>query len=130
MSNTKFDAAMLGQFIGTDHYYRISPSTVITDGCKYLADESGAYWLMDAIASYLPQFTGREEFISAKLTVTRGSAELVLDNGNGKVLDRQLAGQQQQAPGAGVSQVTEGGRLQGLQACGAPPAPGADPRVS
>ncbi|MBT8583729.1 hypothetical protein G6694_03670 [Polynucleobacter paneuropaeus] len=89
MSNSEFDAAMLGQFTGTEHYYRISPSTVITDGCKFLADEAGSYWLMDAIASYLPQFTGREEFISAKLNVTRGSAELVLDNGNGKVLDRQ-----------------------------------------
>lgn len=84
-----FTTSELDQFTGTEHYYRISPSTVITDGCKYLADHAGAYWLMDAIASYLPQFTGREEFISAKLTVTRGTADLVLDNGNGKVLDRQ-----------------------------------------
>lgn len=89
MTNSQFSAAELNQFTGTEHYYRISPGTVITDGCKYLADHAGAYWLMDAIASYLPQFTGREEFISAKLTVVRGVADLILDNGNGKVLDRQ-----------------------------------------
>lgn len=84
-----FDLSELAHFTGTEHYYRISPSTVITDGCKYLADHAGAYWLMDAIASYLPQFTGREEFISAKLTVVRSSADLILDNGNGKILDCQ-----------------------------------------
>lgn len=84
-----FDASQLAYFTGTEHYYRVSPSTVITDGCKYLAENAGAFWLLDAVASYLPQFTGREEFITAKLTVTNASADLVLDNGNGHVLDRQ-----------------------------------------
>ena len=79
----------LRQFIGTEQYYRISPSAVLTAGTKYLADEAGAYWLMDAIASYLPQFNGREEFIVAKLNVAASKAELVLDNGNGHVLDTQ-----------------------------------------
>lgn len=84
-----FDPAQLAYFTGTEHYYRVSPSTVITDGCKYLAENAGAFWLLDAVASYLPQFTGREEFITAKLKVTNASADLVLDNGNGRVLDRQ-----------------------------------------
>ena len=79
----------LQQFIGTEQYYRISPSAVLTDGAKFLADEAGAYWLMDAIASYLPQFSGREEFIVAKLNVAASKADLVLDNGNGHVLDSQ-----------------------------------------
>jgi hypothetical protein len=79
----------LRQFIGTEQYYRISPSAVLTDGTKYLADEVGAYWLMDAIASYLPQFNGREDFIVAKLNVADSKADLVLDNGNGHVLDTQ-----------------------------------------
>ena len=79
----------LRQFIGTEGYYRLGPSSVLTDGTKYLADTAGAYWLMDAVASYLPQFNGREEFIVAKLSVSGGKADLVLDNGNGNVLDTQ-----------------------------------------
>jgi hypothetical protein len=79
----------LAQFTGTQHYYQISPYAMLTDGTKHLADEAAAYWLMDAIASYLPQFNGREEFIVAKLSVDYPEARLVLDNGNGRLLDRQ-----------------------------------------
>jgi hypothetical protein len=85
----EFDHTQLAQFIGTERYWRISPSTVLTDGAKYVADAVGAYWLMDAIASYLPQFTGKEDFIVAKLVRTGISAQLTLDDGNGKVLDQQ-----------------------------------------
>ena len=84
-----FDPTQLSQFIGTEGYWRISPSAVLTDGAKYLADGAGAYWLMDAIASYLPQFTGKEDFIVAKLVRTGSEAQLTLDDGNGRVLDQQ-----------------------------------------
>jgi hypothetical protein len=43
----------LNQFTGTENYYRHwTRRLVYTDGVKYLADEGGAYWLIDAIASY------------------------------------------------------------------------------
>lgn len=84
-----FDPTQLSNFIGTEHYYRINPSTVLTDGTKYLAEAAGAFWLMDAIASYLPQFTGKEEFIVAKLVKADSSAQLTLDDGNGRVIDQQ-----------------------------------------
>ena len=79
----------LAQFTGTEKYYRITRQHVLTDGTKYLAEEGRCFWLMDAIASYLPQFSGREEFIVAKLNVAASKADLVLDNGNGHVLDTQ-----------------------------------------
>ena len=85
----EFDPTQLSQFIGTEAYWRISPSAVLTDGAKYVADGAGAYWLMDAIASYLPQFTGKEDFIVAKLVRTGSEAQLTLDDGNGRVLDQQ-----------------------------------------
>jgi hypothetical protein len=85
----EFDHTQLAQFIGTERYWRISPSAVLTDGSKYVADTAGAYWLMDAIASYLPQFTGKEDFIVAKLVRTGSAAQLTLDEGNGRVLDQQ-----------------------------------------
>ena len=87
--NKPFDPTTLTHFIGTEKYYRINPCTVLTDGTKYLADKAESYWLMDAIASYLPQFIGKRDFIVAKLVRTGISAQLTLDDGNGRVLDQQ-----------------------------------------
>ena len=44
----------LRQFTGTTQWHRWSSLTklVCTDGAKYLADEAGAYWLLDAVASH------------------------------------------------------------------------------
>lgn len=86
---SQFDPSQLAQFTGTEHYYRLSPSAVLTDGTRYLAEAAGAFWLMDAIARFLPQFSGREDFIVARLVRTGSQAELTLDYGNGLVLDRQ-----------------------------------------
>lgn len=42
----------LGQFTGTENYYRLSPyaNVVITDGTKFLADNADCYWLFNEIA--------------------------------------------------------------------------------
>jgi hypothetical protein len=43
----------LRQFTGTEKYYSNSVYPFrYTDGIKYLADHAGAYWLLDAIASW------------------------------------------------------------------------------
>jgi len=42
----------LNHFIGTTQYYHYLAGLKLTDGVKYLADEAGAYWLLDIIASY------------------------------------------------------------------------------
>lgn len=43
----------LSQFYGTQNYYlHWLKRFVYTDGVKYLADEGGAHWLLDAIASH------------------------------------------------------------------------------
>jgi len=48
--------ASLGEFIGTEQYYRHwSRILVYTDGVKYLAENAGAFWLIDAIASWQPE---------------------------------------------------------------------------
>ena len=84
----------LNNFSGTERYYRITPDTVITDGAKFVADKGGAYWLMTAIASYLPEFTQKETFIVANLTVSRSesscTALLKLDDGNDNILAEQF----------------------------------------
>jgi hypothetical protein len=41
-------------FTGTDHYYKHWLShLVFTDGVKFLAENGGCFWLIDAIASHL-----------------------------------------------------------------------------
>ena len=84
----------LNNFSGTENYYRITPDTIITDGAKFVADKAGAYWLMTAIASYLPEFTKKETFIVATLQVTRTTtsshAILKLDDGNDNILATQF----------------------------------------
>ena len=43
----------LNQFTGTENYYRHwTRCGVFTDGVKYLAEQAGAYWLIDAVFSY------------------------------------------------------------------------------
>jgi len=42
----------LSHFTGTENYYRHSVGILYTDGVQYLAKEAGAYWLIDAIASW------------------------------------------------------------------------------
>ena len=42
----------LEQFIGSETFYRHWLGIVYTEGVKYLAEEAGAYWLIDAIASW------------------------------------------------------------------------------
>jgi hypothetical protein len=49
----------LNHFTGTQQWHRYNPilfrNVLLTDGAKYVADEAGAYWLMDAIASHQPE---------------------------------------------------------------------------
>ena len=42
----------LAQFIGGGDYYRHPLGIIFTSGVKYLADNTEAYWLIDAIASW------------------------------------------------------------------------------
>jgi hypothetical protein len=55
------DRSQLGGFTGTEKWHKWSPlfpRVVLTDGAKYVAEsggQHGAYWLMDAIASYQPE---------------------------------------------------------------------------
>jgi hypothetical protein len=46
------DPLTLRQFTGSEHWYRhwCVRQVLFTDGVKYVADEAGAYWLIDEIA--------------------------------------------------------------------------------
>ena len=57
----------LAQFSGTEHYHRTHPGLLATDGAKYLADQAGAYWLLDIIWSVLSKIS--DEFAVLELNV-------------------------------------------------------------
>jgi hypothetical protein len=48
----KLTEANLRNFTGSENWYRhgLVPTILFTDGAKYVADEGGAYWLLDEIA--------------------------------------------------------------------------------
>lgn len=84
-----FDPAQLTQFTGTVHYHRLNRKCLLTDGTKYLAESAGAFWLMDAAASYLLEIGTADWFVLVKLSVTCSSAVLSLEDGNGHEHARQ-----------------------------------------
>jgi hypothetical protein len=51
-ATTSLTEADLRQFTGSEYWYRhaLVRHILFTDGAKYLADEAGAYWLLDEIA--------------------------------------------------------------------------------
>ena len=85
----KFDPAELAMFTGTERYYRLNRLCLLTDGTKYLAEAAGAFWLMDAAASYLIELGTADWFVQIVLVVTVSKAVLTLEDGNGHVRARQ-----------------------------------------
>lgn len=52
----------LGQFTGTEQYYKHFTGLKYTDGIKYFADKTNAYWFIDIIASYQVMLTVDADF--------------------------------------------------------------------
>ena len=84
----KFNPADLAQFTGTEHYYRLNRRCLVTDGAKYLAENAGAYWLLDVAASYLIELGTADWFVLVRLRVQDFTAELTVEDGNGSVRAR------------------------------------------
>lgn len=77
----------LAQFTGSETFTRHSliPRVLMTEGVVFLANEAGAHWLTDAVASYLCHESARREpFQVWRLAVnclTR-SGQLTMTDGN------------------------------------------------
>ena len=87
--NKDYDLSRLCLFTGTVHYHRLNRRCLLTDGAKYLAEGAGAFWLMDAAASYLLELGTDDWFVQVRLVVANGAAVLTLEDGNGGVRARQ-----------------------------------------
>lgn len=70
----------LGNFTGTESYFRHTHRTLLTDGVQYLASKAQCYWLMDVIASHLPVVPTDEYFCIATLERNGEGAHFELVN--------------------------------------------------
>lgn len=94
MTTTKLTAADLRQFTGTEHWYRhsLARGVLYTDGVQYLAEQAGAYWLIDiiALAQRAEPAVQAQDFQVWTLTVQDDhTATLTCDNGNRRTLHTQ-----------------------------------------
>src|SRR5215472_12370304 len=81
------DPDIMRNFTGTEHWYRFGlvPNIVCTDGAKYVADQAGAYWLLDeiAFAQKGEKAVAAEAFQVWRLTVKPGRTGLLsCEDGN------------------------------------------------
>jgi hypothetical protein len=83
-------AADLRQFTGTGQWFRhgLMRKIVYTEGVQYVADNAGAYWLIDKVATLqLEPKVRAEDWQSWKLTVDdKQAAMLTCDDGNGNIV--------------------------------------------
>jgi hypothetical protein len=89
----KLTAGDLLQFTGTEQWYRhaLVPDVLFTDGAKYVADQAGAYWLLDeiALAQRYEKTVAGAAFQLWKLSVNSDrTATLTCEDGNGKTVYR------------------------------------------
>jgi hypothetical protein len=83
------------QFTGTYTWTRHPFGIYLTDGARYIADEAGAWWLVDAIASHqLDRHVAAEPFQvwTVRLDETGPGCVLTCQDGNGNhVTDQDVA---------------------------------------
>lgn len=84
-----FDESQLALFTGTEKYYRISRSHLLTDGTNYVAETAGAFWMMDAVASHLSEIGTVDWFVLVRVAVANSSAVMRYEDGNGKLYAEQ-----------------------------------------
>jgi hypothetical protein len=89
-TSAKLTESNLSQFTGTENWYRhgILRRILFTDGAKFVADEGGAYWLLDAIAfSQSEPKVAAEDFQVWTLKVKDDrTATLTCDDGNHNIV--------------------------------------------
>jgi hypothetical protein len=77
----------LSQFIGTEHYYRLLPSFVLTDGLKYLIEAAECYWLAQLYGLHLVDVDFNENPFTVLKFTRKGEGGIVkIEDGNGVVL--------------------------------------------
>ena len=86
--------AALPHFTGTEYWYRhpLSPRHTYTDGVKFIAENAGAYWLLDVIVSYqmYPKVNTMPLQVWKLTRSGESSAIVTLEDGDGNEVKRQV----------------------------------------
>lgn len=96
MKNKNLTKTDLAQFTGTVNWYRhpIRRNVLYTDGIQYLAEQAGAYWLIDEIAfNQMQPRIGSQEFQcwTLKVDLEKMTAVLTCEDGNyNKVFSKKI----------------------------------------
>ena len=75
----------LSNFYGTEKYHKtflFNPKLKHTDGVQYFAEQAGAFWLLDIIATEVYPLTKQNPFMVITMTVSNKEAKLVVDDGD------------------------------------------------
>jgi hypothetical protein len=85
MSETSTLQDDLRQFTGTETWYRHPFSPMLyTDGVKYFADQAGAYWFLDIVATEVWELISEDDpYLFVTLMVRENQAVIAADDGNG-----------------------------------------------
>lgn len=89
MTDTKELIKDLKQFTGTEQWYRnpLFPNFLYTDGVKYLAEQAGAYWLIDYVFNNQFQKDIKEHpFQVWKIAVDDSKAVIRVEDGNDNLI--------------------------------------------
>ena len=88
----QLDTSILAGFTGSERFTKFSLlfRALLTDGAEYVAEQAGAYWLMDIIGSY-QRILRNQPFQVWKLkpNKTTDGALVVCEDGNKNVLVQQ-----------------------------------------
>jgi hypothetical protein len=87
----KLEQSDLDQFSGSDNWYKHWLGKLYTDGVKFMADQAGAYWLIDEVVTNQrrPKIRGEEfQVWKLKVDLEKKKAVLTCDDGNDNVVFR------------------------------------------
>ena len=74
----------LDNFTGTESYFRhgLNRDFLYTEGAQYFAEQAGAYWFLDIMATEVAELQEDNPFIAVEMTVKDGKALITATDGN------------------------------------------------
>jgi hypothetical protein len=75
----------LSQFYGTEKYHKtfvFSPNLKHTDGVQYFAEQAGAFWFLDIVATEIYPFSDKYPFMTIYLTAKDRKADIIVQDGD------------------------------------------------